>query len=278
MKIIFFTKDRPMQYRAFLESFLYNTQIKQISKDVDGFKNRPITTIISNTNGYEDIIEEFNGVVQFIDDQGKFFNDILRDIINSTYSNYILFGCDDQIYNRKINLKNASNYLDANPDVIGHSFRLGKNIPYIINCRRVLSNTQDILKWNWKQSYGDFNVPFELMATVYPTWFCQSLLSEYKDNIKCPNFYESFGCNFCMHSELSASCMSCDDNIGATFAQDVNRCQDYFTNKIQTTQDLSCPTLLKLYKEGYRIDWMSMQNKVHDSIFMGDKFWKLYKI
>lgn len=275
MKIIFFTKDRPMQYRAFLESFLYNTQIKPVSKDIDGFKNLPITTIISNTNGYEDIIEEFKDIVQFIDDQGKFFNDILRDIINSTYSNYILFGCDDQIYNRTINLKNASNYLDANPDVIGHSFRLGINIPYFPNkyeCK------DSIAKWHWRYNQGDFNVPFELMATVYPTWFCQSLLLSCQDNIKCPNFYESFGCNFCTRSELAASFMSCDDNTGATFAQDINRCQDYFTNKIQTTQDLSCPTLLKLYKEGYRIDWMSMQNKVHDNIFMGDRFWKLYKI
>ena len=71
MKIIFFTKDRPMQYRAFLESFLYN------AKDI---KQSNIVTIISNTNGYEDILEEFKNI-KFINDEGKFFNDILRNEI-----------------------------------------------------------------------------------------------------------------------------------------------------------------------------------------------------
>lgn len=54
MKIIHFTKQRPLQYRAFLESFLYNLDINvdsQVIVPIDGpaVKNYPITTIISGT-------------------------------------------------------------------------------------------------------------------------------------------------------------------------------------------------------------------------------------
>lgn len=115
------------------------------------------------------------------------------------------------------------------------------------------------------------------MATIYPTWIAKYIINKQPDKIKCPNFYEAFGVNYCNSDPIIPSHMICDNYTGAFIAQDVNRCQDYFPNKIQTDQDLSCNTLKELYKSGYRIDWRSMQNIVPPSIFVGDKYWKLIK-
>lgn len=263
MKIIFFTKDRPMQYRAFLESFLYN------AKDI---KQSNIVTIISNTNGYEDILEEFKNI-KFINDEGKFFNDILRNEINNTFSDYILFGCDDEIVIRSINLQNAKNHLDSNPDCIGYSLRLGNNIEYSRVALNIRDSKNQTLKWNWRHSSSHWGYPWELMATIYPTWICQEIINSQKDNIKTPNFYESFGVNFCSNNPNMPSFMMCDDSTGAFIAADVNRIQLEFENKVQnfSGRDLSAANLLKMYKEGYRLNWINYQNKIYNDIFIGDK-------
>jgi hypothetical protein len=60
---------------------------------------------------------------------------------------------------------------------------------------------------------------------------------------------------------------------------DYNRIQNDFLNKVQqwTDRDLSAENLMKMYADGYRIDWKNYQNKVYDSIFIGDTDLKFIK-
>jgi len=282
MKIIHFTKSRPMQYRAFLESFLYNTNPLFGKKQFNGgargqiigmdnnYSCGPITTIISGTQGYEDIIKKFNGV-RFVDDKGENFDEILREEVNSCQSDYLLAGCDDEIVLRKIDLNKATDFLDNHPNCIGFSLRLGLNIDPLKYFSDTITEDR-IMWWKWRNKISHYSYPFEYMATIYPTWIVKEIVNAQTTKIKTPNFSESFGVNYCINNPNIPSYMACFEGDGSFVALDINRIQTEFENKTQnfSGRDLSPENLLKMYKEGYRIDWKKYQGKVYDDIFIGD--------
>lgn len=71
--------------------------------------------------------------------------------------------------------------------------------------------------------------------------------------------------------------MMCHNDYGSLVAFDVNIVQPFFPNKTQGVGDYSMKTLNKLYQDGYRLDWKSVQGIIPDSIFVGDKYWRIFK-
>lgn len=278
MKIIHFTKNRPLQYRAFLESFLYNTNIrwgKKYISDLGDTYLGPITVIGSQLDLYKDIMEEFTGV-NFLNDQGKYYDHILRDEINATFDNYILLGCDDEVVINKVEYEKAIQYLDSNPDCIGFSLRLGNNIPEIQKYPYYRID-EEVVKWQWRGLAPHMGYSFDVMATIYPTWLVQEAIKA-QPEMKTPNFTEAWCEQYCAKNRHLPSYMACFNQPSSFIAQDVNRTQSDFPNRIQATKDLSCEVLNAMYKQGFRIDWQSMQGIVVDDIFVGDKYLKFINI
>lgn len=278
MKIIHFSKNRPLQYRSFLESFLYNTNTKWGKKHISDTKDvylGPITVIGSQLEGYKDIIEEFDGV-EFLDDQGKYYDQILRNIVNSTFDDYILFSCDDEVVINKVEYEKAIQYLDSNPDCIGFSLRLGNNIPEVQKHPSSRTN-EDVIKWQWRGLAPHMGYSFDCMATIYPTWLVQEVINA-QPQMKTPNFTEAWCEQHCARNQHLPSYMACFNKPSAFVAQDTNRVQDDFLNETHGTEDQSIDNLNILYNLGYRLDWNSMQGLIVDNIFVGNKYWKLNKI
>lgn len=264
MNHLVFSKDRPMQLTAYLDSFGHNAYERSINSMTlvpEHFEEKygnnfdwKFTQPFVEANGFDRSLELMidNGFVS-------------RD------HKYILFGCDDVVFVDELHLDTAQEFLDEHNDVLGFSFRLGTNTKPKIPGMTVANN---IVAWDWRHKPSHWGYPFELMATIYRTEDFIRIFSERKHAFKTPNCLESFGNHWMFANPNFRRHMACFRGISRAYAQDVNRVQDVFQNRIQGTDGHTAEKLIERYNTGNRIDWMSMQGISYDEPFLGHKFWK----
>lgn len=174
--IIVFSKDRPMQLHAYLESLFLFSNLRQEDVAVLFFLNPQIS--------YARVIQEFPDVKWTKEE--NFHKDLLG-LINAS-KNYIMFGCDDVVFTGDLNFGLAEDALRDNQDIFGFSFRLGANIKPI---PENASFEDGYLKWSWllaKQPH--YNYPWELDCTLYRKLDVLEMLNQHQGGIKSPNYFE----------------------------------------------------------------------------------------
>ena len=173
--IIVFSKDRPMQLHAYLESL----------KKATGCNETDIYVLFKEISPIcYDKVREYFPNVNWIPE--KHFAKQLYDIVLKA-KDYIMFGCDDVVFVNDFDLHKAEVCLKENVDVFGFSFRLGRNIKPI---PRKLWKNQDIYLWDWAENTGHYGYPWELDCTLYRKEDVIAILSKIGD-VKSPNYLES---------------------------------------------------------------------------------------
>lgn len=262
MKIvpIIFSKNRPMQLRAHLESMRAYT----------GFYDQ-INVITPTPDIYKDVCHDFWNV-NLIDEktQGG-FHVALTGLVNSLVENdVVLFSVDDFIYANYFNLHNGL-ILNNSPlsSVIGFTLRMGKNtVPY--NDQWNVCDTPPFIIYDWRGKPSHLGYPFDVSCSMYRVSVVKEIFNLMKRPMNIPNDTEAFGVTAVMN-ELSGKyphyMMHNGNAIGA--CADINRVQDLYQNRTQGGEQLTAENMIKMYQEGKRIDWMRYYNIAPPEPFVG---------
>ena len=176
ISIIVFSKGRPMQLHAYLESLLkFSDAVQEM-----------VTVLYCETEGirYEKLMRRFSQVTWV--KESKFETD-LKQIISDA-GEYIMFGCDDVVFTGKFSLEKAGRYLQEHEEVFGYSMRLGENIKPV---PENLSSDAAVLEWRWDCKCQHYNYPWELDCTLYRREDVVRMTMEEESAIKNPNYYEA---------------------------------------------------------------------------------------
>lgn len=262
--IIVFSKGRPMQLHAYLESLLRFSDARQ----------EDITVLCCETQGirYNKVTERFPQVVWKKEEN---FEKDLKDAVAAAGA-HIMFGCDDVVFTHAFNLQKAADYLDSHSDVLGFSMRLGQNItpyPYGAVCHG------DVMEWNWETAGEQhYNYPWELDCTMYRKEDVTRLIDEEEKVIKNPNYFEAIVNSDNKSKKLPRKHLACNKEHGCAIVITVNRVQDSYQNGFDDSMMTDIYSLDKLYNDednSLDIDRISrMENHV---VHVGAEYFLLRK-
>lgn len=235
ISIIVFSKGRPMQLHAYLESLLQFSDAKQ----------EQITILYCETEGirYEKVMRAFPKVNWIIE---KKFETNLKEAINDA-GEYIMFGCDDVVFTHPFSLQRAQEYLHTHDQVFGFSMRLGANIlPQPQN----LSEEKDVFEWIWKDCKEQhYNYPWELDCTLYRKADIVRMIEEEENPVKNPNFFEAMVTPEQREKRIPRTHMACNRERGCAIVITVNRVQDTHQNGFDDSMLTDIFSLDKQYNE-----------------------------
>ncbi|MDD2338569.1 MAG: glycosyltransferase, partial [Geobacteraceae bacterium] len=245
---IVFSKDRAMQLDACLRSFSSNC-IDMGSLDI---KVIYTTSSPPHEDSY-DRLRSFHTDVCFMQEH-SFKTDLTA---NLKGYRHIIFVVDDCLFVRPFTIHQAIRSLDTQPEALGYSFRLGRNITYHYpgNSKQHPANIRELEKntlcvaWPGEEQY--FGYPLELSSSLYRTEdICPLLLSLDYNN---PNTLEAelaaHARNLSAHKPLLLF-----PEQSSAFCNPLNIVQTTFSNnRVNSSNALSPETLLHHFNDGLRI-------------------------
>lgn len=263
ISIIVFSKDRPMQMHAYLESLLkFSDAVQEM-----------VTVLYCETANirYEKLIQNFPGVKWI--KENKFETDLKQIIADA--GGYIMFGCDDVVFTRSFSLKKASEYLRTNDQVFGYSMRLGGNIrPMPEN----LSSDDTVLEWKWDCVYQHYNYPWELDCTLYRKADVVRMTMEEENAIKNPNYYEAMITPDNRQMRITRPHMASNRQSGCAVVITVNRVQETHQNGFDDSMPTDIDSLDRLYNdEDNTLDIDKIASMDNSMIHVGAEYFVLRK-
>ena len=262
--VIVFSKDRPMQLHAYIESLLHFSDISQSN----------ITVLYRKTPDidYSRVIREFP-TVKFIEEE-NFRTDLDTEINRA--QDHIMFGCDDVVFTNHFNVGFAEEVLDVNEQIFGFSFRLGLNIaPFPSD----VINHDEFVEWNWsKVSEDHYNYPWELCATLYRKTDVIEILSLLDTKVINPNYLEGNVATEPLKYIKRAN-FCCLKQKGNAIAITVNRVQDTHCNPVDSSMPTDIHSLNKYYNDGWnKLNFQKISSLETTSVHVGSDFFILEKI
>lgn len=263
ISIIVFSKGRPMQMHAYLESLLKFSDAAQES----------ITVLYCETENirYEKLMKHFPDV-KWIKENN--FEADLKKIISDA-GKYIMFGCDDVVFTRKFSLNKAVKYLEEHSLVFGYSIRLGENIQPV---PQNLSEDTEVLEWKWDCENQHYNYPWELDCTLYRKEDVMRMTEEEKNPIKNPNYYEAMIRPDNRKQRITRPNMACNKKSGCAVVITVNRVQDTHQNGFDDSMLTDIYSLDRLYNdEDNTLDIERISSLDNSMIHVGAEYFLLRK-
>jgi len=300
---IVFTKNRPLQFEAYLES-LYkclNPEIIQtyVIYKVDLFAKE-----------YEEIFEKYADCLVIKEDD--FHSDFLK-ILDRVNSPYVLFGVDDVVYFNSVDFDLIDRtFLEHGSDIFGFSLRFGNDS--ISKTGDFISGIsvagQEVYSVNWTQGQTrDTRYPFELCATIYPAPLVKKIINGVMNGnplskklfspnsflIKLlgkvistrsvlksfgyffsPNTLESWNCRWCQnHSDEMPSQLFFQKQCA--IAIQINMVNTSSANASDDVGGYTTSDLNESYQQGYRLDIDFVADKKPVGIHCGTECFKLIK-
>ncbi|TXT66059.1 MAG: hypothetical protein BAJALOKI3v1_50058 [Promethearchaeota archaeon] len=255
--LIVFSKDRPMQLTAYLESLLYYTTIQ----------HDQIYVICTKTDEYQSCLELDFTDVNFVyeEDYGSFSN-ALNSVVGLA-NDLIWFAVDDFVWFNSFGTY-CINILNAENDAVGFSLRLGTSITDYDDSWNVSLNPR-IVKMNWLNKPRHFGYPFELSQSVYRKDLVTEIIDKFKNRIRIPNDLEAIGVSYVIENYRNRPYLLFMNEPPLGACVDINRTQDLYQNRVQGGEDLNIESLLQLYNNGKRIDWRNYSGLVAPDCFIG---------
>lgn len=284
---IVFSRDRAMQLDATLRSYFLHCQDTNLANIHVIFR----TTDALHEGQYYRLIHEYkNHTNLFFHHQRKFHQDVLgliaegagmrwriimyqkllllghrsrhmRSLCLRFYEpHYILFLVDDNLFVQDFYLQNIIDALEAHPDALGFSLRLGANTTYCYMSGRSqalpdftifkLLNSIKVLEFYWTKCKDDFGYPLEVSSSIYRTYDLLPLLNQHW--FGSPNQLE--GC-LAKNTDkfLPLPKLLCFEQ-SVTFCIPVNIVQQEFSSKGGITHAYSNQSLAEKFAEGERLD------------------------
>jgi glycosyltransferase family protein len=262
ISIIVFSKGRPMQLHAYLESLMHFSETKENMVTVIYCENDSIR--------YDKVINNFPGV-HWVKEEKFELN--LKKAVNNA-GEYIMFGCDDVVFTSQFSIEKAAEYLNQNSEVFGFSMRLGANIkPQPKN----LSNDNTVFEWDWQQSKeAHYNYPWELDCTLYRKEDVVKMTMEEENPIKNPNYYEGMITDDNRDERIQRAHMACNKDRGCAVVITVNRVQETHQNGFDDSMLTDIYSLDKLYNdEDNSLDIDKIAAMPNDKIHVGAEYFIL---
>lgn len=264
ISIIVFSKGRPMQMHAYLESLLKFSDAGQ----------EWISVLYCETKNirYEKLMKSFPGVNWI---KERKFEEDLKETIKKA-GDYIMFGCDDVVFTGKFSIKKAADYLEQNPQVFGFSMRLGENIR---PCPQNLSKDETVLEWKWDDCKEQhYNYPWELDCTLYRKEDVLRMTMEEETPIKNPNYYEAMINPDNRGGRIPRKHMASNKKSGKAVVITVNRVQDTHQNGFDDSMLTDIYSLDRLYNdEDNTLDIEKISGMDNDKIHVGAEYFILRK-
>ena len=264
VSVIVFSKGRPMQLHAYLESMLKLSDVRQEN----------ITVLCCETEGirYDKVRKSFPNVDWRT--ESKFEADLKKAVEDA--ENYIIFGCDDVVFTHAFCLQKATDYLSKHDDVFGFSIRLGKNIvPYPTDavCK------DDIMEWDWEKSGEQhYNYPWELDCTVYRKEDVKRFIDAEEKIIKNPNYLEAIINEDNRSTKITRKHMACNEKQGCAIVITVNRVQDSYQNGFDDSMQTDIYSLDRQYNdEDNTLDIEKISQKENRVVHVGSEYFILRK-
>lgn len=234
ISIIVFSKGRPMQMHAYLESLLKFSDAGQ----------EMVTVLYCETENirYDKLMQRFPQVKWI--KESKFETDLKQMI--SDASEYIMFGCDDVVFTGKFSLEKASAYLRDHGQVFGYSMRLGDNIKPV---PENLSSDDAVLEWKWDCDCQHYNYPWELDCTLYRKEDVIRMTMEEESAIKNPNYFEAMITPENREQRITRPNMASNKQSGCAIVITVNRVQETHQNGFDDSMLTDIYSLDKLYND-----------------------------
>ena len=175
--VIVFSKDRPMQLHAYLESLIRLSDCEEEQIYVLYREERPIRY---------DKVKSYFPHIHWIAE--TCFSEQLQEIVSKS-EEYIMFGCDDVLFLDRFCFKDMEMYLSNHEQVLGFSLRLGRNIHPL---PKGIVHEDPFFTWNWTENSGHYGYPWELDCTLYRR---KDILEVFREagieKLKTPNYLES---------------------------------------------------------------------------------------
>jgi len=242
--IIIFSKNRPLQLYALLESLYSLTDAKDTAS---------VTVIHKYDDPYEkslsELKEKFNHV-NFIQ-QADFKKDTLAAIFAST-NQHCAFLVDDIVFKTGVSFKDIVNLISANDGVLTFSMRLGLhlNFCYPSNSDQPVPNgnvINEIFVWEWTNGKGDWGYPISLDGHVLRKHDVLKWTS--RINFNNPNQYEDYMQATAKMEKIPTHCVCHTSSIIVNLP--LNRVQSEYQNRCG---DISPEELLEIWQQGKKID------------------------
>jgi hypothetical protein len=259
---IIFSKDRPMQLDLTLSTNARHCSEKNARNEIVIYK----TSNNDFENAYQQVANE-HPAVQFLKEDS--FKDNLLECINK--KRYVMFVVDDCIFTRAYSINRIASFLDICDGVLGFSLRLGKNTDVCYPIREkndipyILMLSKEIGAFSWRQAgKGDFSYPLELSSSVYRVKDLKPLLEGL--NYNTPNSLEWLLSNS-THVFNYLQFLLCYETSPA-FCNPINKVQTENNNRVGTKPEYSIENLLKLYRDGHRINPESFDGFISNGAHM----------
>jgi len=200
IKIIAFSKNRPVQLFALIESFFRHCADADFADFVVLYKSDP-----EYAETYKDVLSLVPKSVRTIE-EGNFQKDLTRELIFSR-SEYSMFLVDDIVFKAAFSLSNCLSVLLKNSECLSFSLRLGRGLDACYSCscaQREPSFTQEgeILVFNHVNEGGDYGYPISLDGNIFRAKEFNDLCYRIDFRFSSPNTLESALSAISKHSYL----------------------------------------------------------------------------
>jgi hypothetical protein len=277
--MIVFSKNRPMQLYATLESLLNRSNYLEVHKE---YKINVLYKITPEyTESYKKIIEIFRDYFNFVQEK-DFPNDVIKILEKNEY---ILFLVDDTIFIRDFKFENIFSIFENIVNLIGVSLRLSLDTTYCysINQKQKIPDTchcyNDFYIYDWSKAQFDFQYPIDLSSSFYKTDVLLPFIKEIKDTCINPNYLEHF---LFMNIIQKAQYGQLNNLYNLAFPKKsiaisipANIVNDFVKNRYMEN-GISPENLLTFFENGYRIDVDLLKDypnqSVHEQINLENYF------
>ena len=265
---IIFTKNRPLQLNATLDSMRFYTNFHSICNIlvIDGSEEK---TPLDSDQGVDIVLEnELGGF-------GPCLKEVLKEIPDDEI---ILFCVDDLIFLDFFN-PNLLVLLQQNPKLIGFSLRLGTNINGYSDSEIYHQYSNLPINYvEWQKAPSHWGYPFEVSCSAYSAKLVKEVVGS-AQHLRLPNDLESAGYHYCFNSiKNDKPFYAFLNGPSRSSCADINRVQDLYQNRTQGGSELTADKLDQLFKEGYRIDWKNYFGHAPIEPFMGTDKFNLIKV
>ncbi len=260
-RIIIFSKDRPMQCHAAIESlFQYCADIRYNHIEV------AILYDASNdkfSEGYGRLKNEVPRKIQFLKQ-----TNFKQDLLNLLYSfDHVFFVVDDNQFVSGFSVMNQIKILEEHSNAISFSSRMGRNIDYCYPVDKPQNLLYDfyylddnLLLIGWDSQVLDWNYPMDLSSSLYRLDDIKEVLNKY--NYNNPNELEYY-LDYLKHT-FDKPFFGCYAQSVA-FCNPINKVNANNRNRSGTNSSYSTEELLNKYLEGYKINIEKFENFIPNS-------------
>jgi hypothetical protein len=277
---IVFTKNRPLQLEAYLQSLYRYFPLELIQTYI-------LYKVELFDKEYGQVFANYPDSI--VMEEGEFFTDFVK-LLDQVGTEYVLFGVDDVVYFDSVDFAVIEECFERfSEDIFGFSLRFGYD--RLKDGRDPLAETavagQTTHRIDWTQGQTpNTRYPFELCATVYRTALVKEVLSNAMNNnplvrrlfspsntlirglrkvistrrilksfgyFYSPNTLESWTCRWCQnHSSQLPRFLYFQKQCAA--AIQVNMVNTSTGGEAHGESDLSVEELNRRYKQGFRVD------------------------